>query len=113
MRLAIATTILLGLAAAPALADSIDGNWCHQNGRRMMISGPSIVTPAGTKAQGDYGRHDFTYVVPATDPGAGTTIRMVLMGEMHVRVQEGDAAAVVWDRCGPSISALPARAQFS
>jgi hypothetical protein len=104
MRLAaIAATATL-LATAPAWADAIDGAWCHQDGRRMVISGPSIVTPAGTRTQGDYGRHDFTYVVPAGDPGAGSTIHMLLLGELHVRVQEGDAAAVVWDRCGPSIS---------
>lgn len=107
MRLFATTAALLWatlLCTAPAWADSIDGAWCHQNGRRMVIAGPRIVTPAGTTAQGDYGRHDFTYVVPAGDPGAGTTIRMVLMGELHVRVQEGEAAPIVWDRCGPSIS---------
>ena len=91
-------------AATPARADSIDGAWCQDKGKRMVISGPSITTPAGTKTEGDYGRHDFAYTVPAGDPGAGTRIRMVLMGETRVRVQEGDATPVVWERCGPSIS---------
>ncbi len=110
-RIAVAAA-LLALTAPAAMADAIDGAWCHENGRRMVINGPSIITPAGTRAQGEYGRHDFTYVVPAGDPGAGTTIRMMLMGEQHVRVQEGNAAAVVWERCGPSISlgAPPAQA---
>jgi hypothetical protein len=87
-----------------AWADSIDGSWCHLDGRRMRIEGPRIVTPAGTATQGNYGRHDFTYVVPQGDPGSGMTIRMLLMGETHVRVQEGDKTPVIWERCGPSIS---------
>ena len=99
---------LLALAAAvlprAALADSIDGAWCLDKGKRMVISGPSIVTPGGSKTEGDYGRHDFAYTVPPGEAGAGTRIRMVLMGEYRVRVQEGDAAPVVWERCGPSVS---------
>lgn len=96
--------VALLLPAAPAWADAIDGAWCHEKGRRMVITGPNIVTPAGTSTTGDYGRHDFAYVVPQGDPGAGTRIRMVLMGEYRVRVQEGDGEAVIWERCGPSVS---------
>lgn len=102
--LALLPALPLLLVAAPARADSIDGAWCHEKGRRMVISGPSITTPAGTRTQGDYGRHDFAYTVPAGDPGAGTQVRMVLMGEWRVRVQEGDATPEIWERCGPSIS---------
>ena len=103
------TPVALFTLAALALphaarADAIDGAWCHEKGRRMVITGPSIVTPGGGRTEGDYGRHDFTYTVPAGEPGAGTRIRMVLMGEYRVRVQEGDAAPVVWERCGPSVS---------
>ena len=102
------TLALLTLAslAVPhaARADAIDGAWCHDKGSRMVISGPSIVTPGGSKTAGDYGRHDFAYTVPPGEPGAGTRITMVLLGEYRVRVQEGDAAPVVWERCGPSIS---------
>ncbi len=103
-----ATLALLTLAALAvphaARADAIDGAWCHEKGRRMVITGPSIVTPAGTTTAGDYGRHDFAYTVPSGEPGAGTRITMVLMGEYRVRVQQGDTAPVVWERCGPSIS---------
>lgn len=104
-RIAVAL-LTIGAFALPhaARADSIDGAWCHEKGKRMVITGPSIVTPGGTKAEGDYGRHDFSYTVPAGEPGAGTRIQMVLMGEYRVRVQEGDAAPVVWERCGPSVS---------
>lgn len=102
-----ATALLILATAAlphPARADAIDGAWCHEKGRRMVITGPNILTPGGTRAQGDYGRHDFAYTVPAGEPGTGTRIQMVLMGETRVRVQEGDAAPVVWERCGPSVS---------
>jgi hypothetical protein len=104
MRVRILMAAIAACLAAPALADSIDGNWCHDQGKRMTIAGPTIVTPAGTRTQGDYGRHDFSYVVPAGEPGAGTRIDMRLMGELHVQVKEGTAAPVVWNRCGPSIS---------
>ncbi len=102
---------ILGAIALPGIAraDAIDGAWCHADGRRMMIAGPHITTPAGTATSGDYGRHSFSYTVPAGDPGAGTMVQMLLMGEFHVQVQEGTATPVVWDRCGPSISALPVR----
>lgn len=103
----IALTLLACTAAllpAAARADAIDGAWCHEKGRRMVIAGPSIVTPGGSKTEGEYGRHDFAYTVPAGEPGAGAKVRMVLMGETRVRVQEGDATPVVWERCGPSVS---------
>lgn len=99
-----ALPILAALAPLPAAADAIDGAWCHERGRRMVIAGPSILTPGGNRAEGEYGRHDFAYTVPAGEPGAGQRIRMVLMGETRVRVQEGEAAPVVWERCGPSVS---------
>ena len=104
MRVAVLAAIVAAALPSLAFADSIDGAWCLANGKRLVITGPNIITPAGTSTNGDYERHYFSYVVPASDPGAGTTIRMQLMGEYHVRVQEGEAMPAVWDRCGPSIS---------
>ena len=69
--------LLAGIALAActigssARADVIDGNWCGPDGRVFTITGPRIVTPAGTATTGDYSRHSFAYVVPASDPGAG------------------------------------------
>ena len=103
MRIAL-VVLALSLAASVARADSIDGAWCKDQGQRVVIQGPNIQTAGGARIQGDYGRHDFTYVVPAGEPGAGKTVKMVLMGEQHVRVQEGEATPVVWNRCGPSVS---------
>jgi hypothetical protein len=108
-RRAIGTAVVMGacvmaLLAPPAWADAIDGHWCHSDGRRLEIAGPMIVTPAKTRTQGQYDRHHFSYVVPAGDPGSGTTIDMTLVNEMTVRLKAGTTAEETWNRCGPPIS---------
>ena len=94
-----------------ARADAIDGHWCFTDGQRISIQGPAIVTPAGSRIQGDYARHFFSYVVPEADPGAGQTVSMTLLNEDTVRLRIGTAAAPsydgpgeIWHRCGPPTS---------
>jgi hypothetical protein len=103
----------LVLFAAPAFADAIDGDWCHQaSGRRFSIRGPQIVTPGGTSMAGDYSRHWFSYVVPAPEPGAGKTVFMQLLDENTVHLRLGEEAAAnpeTWIRCSPTTSALRGR----
>jgi hypothetical protein len=98
------------LFAAPAFADAIDGDWCHRpDGRRFSIRGPDIVTPGGAHLQGDYGRHSFSYAVPASEPGAGKTVFMMLLDENTVHLRLGEAFAAnpeTWIRCSPSVSSL-------
>ncbi|GAB4360215.1 MAG: hypothetical protein Kow00114_13690 [Kiloniellaceae bacterium] len=90
----------LCLAAAPALADAIDGDWCSTTEpAHFFIAGPTIVTPAGTQTTGDYRRHTFTYVVPAGDPGAGRTIAMRQLNEQEILVSVDGGEAVLWRRC--------------
>jgi len=96
----------LAIASSPALADAIDGHWCHQDGRRLEISGPTIVTPNKTRTQGQYDRHYFSYVVPPSDPGAGTAINMTLTSETSVSIKPGDRPEETWNRCGPPISQI-------
>ncbi len=98
----------LAMLAGPAIADAIDGNWCHTDGRRFSIRGPEIVTPGGKQMTGDYSRHAFSYAVPAPERGVGQTIFMTLANENTVYLRYGEAAASqeTWVRCGPSISAL-------
>ena len=101
----------LSVFAGPACADSIDGNWCHNDGRRFTIRGPEIVTPGGKQMEGNYSRHYFTYTVPAPEPGTGETVYMTLAGENTVYLRRGEPASgaqETWVRCSPSISALPA-----
>jgi hypothetical protein len=104
----LAATGMLVLFAGPVLADAIDGNWCHNDGRRFSIQGPDIVTPGGKHMQGNYNRHYYTYVPPPPERGAGTTVAMTLMNENTVHIQYGDSkeAPEVWLRCSQSISAL-------
>ncbi len=104
--LALMAAVAAILTAPAARADVIDGAWCHDRLGRMVIQGKSILTPGGTRTEGDYSRHTFRYVVPAGDPQAGLTIAMLLLNEETMRVRTG-AAEETWHRCGPSISALP------
>jgi hypothetical protein len=72
----------------------------------MSIHGPEIVTPGGTKMQGDYDRHFFQYVVPPGEPGAGDRMFITLLSEYlaHARQGSRDAPVQVWNRCQPGIS---------
>jgi len=108
-RLQILTAALgLTLLAGPVFADAIDGNWCHSDGRRFSIRGPEIITPSGTRMEGNYSRHWFSYTAPAPEPGAGKTIFMTLADEntVHLRLGEQTSAPETWVRCSPSISSL-------
>jgi hypothetical protein len=94
------------LAPSGARADAVDGDWCREDGKRMSIHGPDIVTPAGQRTRGDYTRHYFTYVVPAGEAGAGETVAITLLSEYLAHARQGsDAAPVqVWRRCQPGVS---------
>ncbi len=93
------------LPTVPARADAIDGNWCFTDGRHMVIQGPKITTPAGRSIQGDYGRHSFSYTVPAAEPGAGSQVSMILVNPSTIHLTMGGAAGSadgpvqVWRRC--------------
>lgn len=96
---------LLAVAATPALADRIDGNWCSDKGTRIAINGPQITTPAGNLLVGNYTRHAFSYVAPQGDMGDGQTVLMRLLSDEYVQVQPGSAAkAETWQRCNPEVS---------
>ncbi len=106
----------LALAAGAAHADAIDGNWCSPDGKFITIKGSDVVTPGGARMQGDYDRHHFHYVVPASEPGAGQGVFMTLQGDLLVLVRVGaDAAAAArqtaqeWRRCAPPTSQRGAR----
>ena len=102
-RFAVATVTMLA-GASIAQADAIDGDWCFA-AQNLNIQGARIRTPAGTEMAGDYTRHAFTYTVPASELGAGTTVAMQLLSEetMALTRASGTAAAQpeVWKRCKP------------
>ncbi len=107
----LAAAAALAMVAGPALADAIDGNWCHRDGRRFSIQGADIVTPGGVRMQGSYTRHYYSYVPPAPERGAGATVAMTLMNENTVHILYGDSndAPEVWLRCSQGVSALKIR----
>ena len=92
------------LAVQPARADSIDGHWCFDDGRRFTIEGPTILTPGGRRMAGDYDRHGFAYRVPDAEPAAGAMVKMALLNENTVRVTVGEALPQTWRRCPPATS---------
>jgi len=89
------------LFSAPALADRIDGKWCSPDGKHVEIQGRQITTPGGTKMEGQYTRHSFSYTVPPAEPDSGSTIYMVILNEETMEVRAGNpvAKAMVWKRC--------------
>lgn len=107
----ISTLACFTALATPARADAIDGDWCYSDGRHLSIDGPSIITPAGKKTDGNYSRHNFSYTVPPAEPGAGQFIAMVLVNEETVQLRTGadlaaaaQAAPQTWRRCKRPVS---------
>jgi hypothetical protein len=102
----VATSLVFIGLAGPALADAIDGDWCSEDGRRLSIKGPSIVTPGGRRMEGSYTRHSFAYTVPQTEPDAGQQTALRLLNETTVEVRVGtpERPAVMWHRCTGTIS---------
>ena len=97
---------LLLLAAVPARADSIDGDWCHKDGRRVSIDGPTIITAGGKRMEGDNRRHNFYYTIPGGERDAGVKVAMNQLGEDNIVVFMGaDPDTTVkgpgqpWHRC--------------
>jgi hypothetical protein len=91
----------LALTATPALADKIDGDWCHVDGRHFTINYHDLTTPGGHHVVGDYGRHSFSYVVPEGEPDSGATVQMMLINEQTVqlRISGKDAPLQTFKRC--------------
>ena len=84
-----------------ARADAIDGAWCSPEGKHLVIEGRRITTPGGTKIEGSYSRHAFSYIVPEKEAGAGATVYMSLMNETTMQWRDGSPVAqpIVWKRC--------------
>lgn len=91
---------LVAAATAPARADAIDGDWCSDDGKRLTINGPDIVTPAGQQLKGDYDRHHFSYV----EPGSSGTVSMALISEIRMRLKPPAGEEQLWRRCGKPVS---------
>ena len=99
--------LALVLVALPARADAVDGNWCADDGRSIVIEGPSVTIPSGAHVTGEYSRHAFRYVGPADGPESGHDIRMFLYGDDILRIKrfiDGvEQPEEVWKRCKPIV----------
>lgn len=106
MRVLLGASGFLLVAAMPALADAIDGDWCSPNGaRHLTIDGPRMMTPGGARIEGSYTRHTFDYVAPAREVEAGKRVEMRLMGETAVQFRpDGESQAQIWRRCARPVS---------
>lgn len=92
----------LALLSSPALADKIDGDWCHVDGRHFSINYHDLTTPGGHHVVGDYGRHSFSYIVPEGEPDSGLTVHMQLVNEQTVYLRVGgnvEAPPQIFKRC--------------
>jgi hypothetical protein len=103
IRLAAAAAIIA--FASPAFADVIDGTWCFKD-QSLSIDGPKIITPGRNAITGNYQRHAFDYMVPASERDAGAMVHMILLNENTVNLWVGAAypesgSVQVWLRCAP------------
>lgn len=103
MRTTLLYAALFTLAASPALADRIDGDWCDATGKHLKIEGPTIEIPSGRVIQGEYDRHGFRYVGPEGDPEAGVEIVMQIFSDEEmglIRRSGGQNQPMeTWKRC--------------
>ncbi len=107
----VASLVTLALLApgGRVWADTIDGNWCFADGRRLSIQGSDLVSPGGKRMTGDYDRHAFAYVVPAGEASAGATVFMILIDDDTVQLKVGAHPSAlgegeVWRRCSERLS---------
>jgi hypothetical protein len=101
---------LAGLAAlvfaTPAFADSIDGKWCSEDGRRITIDGSlGIWGTAGLKISGDYFRYTYVFAMPSGEPEAGQRVEMRFRRvDQSIAVKIGEGEPKLWRKCPPEIS---------
>lgn len=97
--------VALLACTTPALADSIDGKWCSEDGRRIDISGSSGIWGKGVSLKGDYFRYTFLFEMPAGEPDAGQKVEMRLRrADQKMLVRIGDGDTKVWQKCQAEIS---------
>jgi hypothetical protein len=101
-KFSLAIVAALLISGGAARADAIDGNWCNSDGRHFSIRGATIITTEGTKVEGNYNRHAFSYTIPSPDSSAGAQVFMLLINEstVHLRIgADSTATTQIWRRC--------------
>ncbi|MCU0819042.1 MAG: hypothetical protein MUF11_06980 [Beijerinckiaceae bacterium] len=105
-KLRLASGLLALTLASPALADSIDGKWCSEDGRRITIEGSlGLWGTAGLKISGDYLRYTYLFAMPSGEPEAGQKVEMRFRRmDQTIAVKIGEGEAKIWRKCPPDIS---------
>lgn len=89
----------------PALADSIDGKWCSEDGRRIEINGSAGIWGRSLSISGDYFRYTYLFQMPSGEPEAGQKVEMRFRrSDQSIVVRIGEGEGKVWRKCSAEIS---------
>ncbi|MCZ8269348.1 MAG: hypothetical protein O9306_02185 [Beijerinckiaceae bacterium] len=104
--LRLAPSLAALLLATPAVADSIDGKWCSEDGRRIIIEGSlGLWGTGGLKIAGEYLRYTYLFAMPAGEPEAGQRVEMRFRRmDQSIAVKIGEGEARIWRKCPPEVS---------
>lgn len=95
--------IAIVVAASPALADAIDGDWCNGSAT-MHVEFPSTIRiPSGRDVTGTCGRHACQFTTPAGETNGGTDVLMKLVNEQTMELWRFPTTPTpeTWTRCQP------------
>ena len=108
---ALAVCAMTFLSGGTAMADSINGIWCGQDGQRTEISYEEVKLSDGTEVYGDYDRHHYVFKMPPHGEWAGATVDLVLGSEDVVFAryisESGEellSEPEKWTRCQSTVS---------
>lgn len=105
--------LALAVSLGSAWGDTVDGEWCSADGRRIEIEGANVTTPDGSKTIGNYDAHHYLFTMPPSEQNGGAKVDIVLVTDdtIHIRyIQEsvGETALrpELWVRCKTTVSTL-------
>jgi hypothetical protein len=99
--LPLAVLVLL-LAALPARADQIIGEWCPPGGSvSLVVKNHDDVTFAGASVQANVDRHHVDFIIPANLADSGSRFSADQLNDEQVRVTIGSKPAEIWTPCKP------------
>lgn len=97
--------VIMLLGTRPSSADSIDGKWCSEDGRRIDIAGSMGIWGRGLSISGEYLRYTYSFAMPAGEPDAGERVEMRFRrSDQNILVRIGNGEAKVWRKCQAEIS---------
>jgi len=115
IKISCAALVLVALGGS-AWGDTVDGEWCSADGRRLIIDGADITTPDGSKTTGNYDAHHYLFTMPISEQNGGAEVDIVLVMDdtVHIRylkepVGETALRPERWIRCKTKISTLPGK----